>query len=566
MSVANVIQYAVFTAIVLASSRPIGCYLAAVFERRSIFEPLLHRVERLIGIAAGTDFRREMRWKEYAVAFTVSGAIGVAVLFGLLMGQRLLPGGPDERFLTTPMTVDLAANTAVSFATTTTWQAYGGERTMRYATQLVGLAGQGFLAGGAGLALGVAFIRGFAASAGGGLGNFWSDWVRACLGVLMPAAIVVALVLVATGVPMNFNAYVDARGVAAMQTIPQGPVAAFEAIKNLGTNGGGFFNANAAHPYETPTGLANVVNLLAIVVLPTAMTNLFGRMTGRPAAGRALLAAMTILLVGGLVLCDVAERRPDARYAQAGVAAAANLEGKEARFGIGGSVLAAVVTSNGATGSYNAMHDSFTPVGVAVLLSNLLLGEIAFGGLGTGLVSLIMVALAGVYIAGLMVGRTPEYSGIKLGPAEVKWVAIHSLIAPCVILPLTAIAVTTETGLAGLTTNSGAWGLTEILFAYASSVANNGQNMAGLSANSAFYNASTALAMLAGRFGLAVAALGLAGRFARQDRSALSVGAMPSHGTLFVIVALGSAVLIGGLCYVPALILGPISTHLTMRR
>ena len=373
--------------------------------------------------------------------------------------------------------------------------------------------------------MGVAFIRGLARERAETLGNFWVDLVRALLWILLPLSVVGSLLLVWQGVPLNFNSYTKATTLeGGSQIIAQGPVAALEFIKNLGTNGGGFFNANGAHPYENPTPLSNFIEMLAIAVLPAAFVNTFGRMTNRPREARAIFAAMVFLFVAGLVICDLAERSGNAMVTreveQATRAtldnASGNMEGKETRFGVGGSVLAGITTSNGATGSYNSMDDSYTPLGGGVLLANMLLGEIVFGGLGTGLYSMILVALIGLFLAGLMIGRKPEFLGKEIGIPEMKLIMLYTLAAPITILVLTAVAVTTRLGLAGLTTNTGAHGLTEILFAYASAFANNGQNFAGLSANSVFYNTTTAVAMMMGRFGLAIPALALAGLFARQ--------------------------------------------------
>jgi K+-transporting ATPase ATPase A chain len=369
------------------------------------------------------------------------------------------------------MTADLAANTAISFSTTTTWQAYGGEATLRYLTQLLGLVSQNFLAGAAGLAVGIAFIRGFAASVRPPWATFWVDLVRALLWVLLPLALVGSLVLIWQGVPLNWRLTPKAHTLeGGIQTIAQGPVAALEFIKNLGTNGGGFFNANGAHPYENPTPLVNFLGLLAIAVLPASLTITFGHMTGRPRAGWVLLAVMVVLFVGGLALCDFAEAATPPQLADLHVSGAGgNMEGKEVRFGIGDSVLAAVVTSNGATGSYNSMHDSYRPLGVLVPLVNMLLGEVVFGGLGTGLYSMIMIALVAVFLGGLMIGRTPEYLGKKITGAETRLAVLYASVDPAVVLVLTSLAIATNAGRAGLVTNTGTPGFTEVLFAYASS-------------------------------------------------------------------------------------------------
>jgi K+-transporting ATPase ATPase A chain len=390
------------------------------------------------------------------------------------------------------------------------------------------------------------------------------DLVRGTLWVLLPLSIIGSLFLVGQGVPMNFRPYASVHSIAGdTQVITQGPVAALEFIEQLGTNGGGFFNANGAHPFENPTPLTNWIEMLAIAVLPASLTCTFGKMIGKPKAGWALLSVMVALFVAGLIICDRAERATPPRMADLHLAGG-GMEGKEVRFGVGASVLTAVTTSNGATGSYNCMHDSLSPIGVAVPLSNMLLGEIIFGGLGTGLYSMIMVALVGLFMAGLMIGRAPEYLGKQLGPREMKLVMLFNLATPMAVLPLTAIALMCNAGLAGLTTNTGPHGFTEILFGYASCVANNGQSMAGLSAATPFYNLTTAAAMMVGRFGLAIPALALAGLLARQGRRIETAGSLPCDSVLFATVVLGSALLIGGLNFLPALALGPMVEHLMM--
>jgi K+-transporting ATPase ATPase A chain len=512
-------------------------------------------VERLVHRLVGIDPKWEMDWKCYSLAFSVFGIVNGVVLYFALRWQAWFPWF-FPNVMTTPMTPDLAANTAVSFATTTTWQAYAGETTMSYLSQLL-LAGQNFLAGAAGLAVGIAFIRGYAREKSAGLGNFWSDLIRAVLWVLLPVSLLGAVFLVAQGVPMNFLPYTIAHTVeGGTQTIAQGPVAMLEFIKNLGTNGCGFFNVNAAHPFENPTPLTNFIELLAIAVIPAAFTHTFGRMVGRPRDGWVLFWTMTVLFVAGLLVCNWAESSVHAAMAD-GITAG-NMEGKEVRFGVGGSALAAIVTSNGATGSYNSMHDSFQPLGVMVPLLNMLLGEIVYGGLGTGLYGMIFVALIALFLGGLMIGRTPEHLGKQIGPPEMKIIAVYTLVAPVTVLALTALAVATKPGLAGLTTNAGPHGFTEILFSYASAFANNGQSMAGLSANNIFYNTTTIIAMLAGRYILAVLALSLAGRFAAMSRRPPSSGTMPSDGFVFGVLLAGTALLLGALNFLPALALGPI--------
>jgi K+-transporting ATPase ATPase A chain len=557
------LEFAVFLAILLALAKPVGLYIARVFERQTtVLDRWLCPVETLLYRLLGVRPEREMTAGVYLVSFLAFSALGTLLLFLLLLFQSVLPGGPDDRYLTTPMSADLAANTALSFSTTTTWQAYGGESSLRYLVQILGLTSQNFLAGAAGLAVGVAFIRGFARERSSTLGNFWVDLVRGLLWVLLPVSLVGSLVFVWQGVPLNWSPYVEARTLeGGSQSIPQGPVAALEFIKNFGSNGGGFFNANGAHPYANPTPLTNFLGLLAIAVVPAALPITFGHMIGRPRAGLVLLAVMVVLFVTGLVVCDAAEAATPSRLADLGVVGG-NLEGKEVRFGVGSSVLSAVVTSNGATGSYNSMHDSYQPLSVLVLLLNMLLGEVTFGGLGTGLYSMVMVALVGIFMAGLMVGRTPEYLGKTILIAEAKLIALYVLLTPLVVLPLAGWACVSDAGRAGLGTNDGSHGFTEIVFAYASCMANNGQNMAGLDANNSFYNLTTAVAMAAGRFGLAALAVLLAGRLAIQTRKPTTIGSLPCDTATFGALVLGSVVLLGALCFLPALALGPVAEHL----
>ncbi len=552
-------QAALFLVIVVLSVKPVGTYLERVFTRQPTFldfvlAPAERLLLRLLRIRPG----QEMDWQRYALAFALFGIVNVATLCLALRCQAFLPWFFADS-MTTPMTPDLAANTAVSFVTTTTWQAYAGENTLSYFSQLL-LVGQNFLGGAAGLAVGVAFIRGYAREGTRALGNFWVDLVRALLWVLLPLSVVGSVFLIAQGVPMNFRPYTVVHTVGGdVQTIAQGPVAALEFIKNLGTNGGGFFNANGAHPFENPTPLTNFVELLAIAVLPAALTHTFGRMTGRPRDGWVIFWVMTALFVAGWLVCNLAENSLPSALAHA--VTGGNLEGKEVRFGVGGSTLAAVVTSDGATGSYNAMHDSFQPLGVLVPLLNLLLGEIVYGGLGTGLYSMVFVALVALFLGGLMVGRSPEHLGRRLGPPEMKLIAVYTLLGPATVLMLTGLAVALPAGRAGLTTNDGAHGFTEILFAYASALANNGQNMAGLNANSVFYNVTTAVAMLVGRYGLATLALALAGRFAAMTRRPASMGTVPSDGVQFGVLLAAAALLVGALNFLPALTFGPVVEH-----
>jgi K+-transporting ATPase ATPase A chain len=564
----NATQYLLFLAVVTALVMPLGGYMERVFSRKqTALDRLCLPVERSIYRFCAVNPDVEMTGLEYATCFLLFGLAGTLFLYGILRIQQFLPWFFPQH-LTTPMSPDLAMNTAISFSTTTTWQAYAGENTMSYFSQMVGLCAQNFLAGAAGLAVGVAFIRGLARQLSGTLGNFWVDVTRALLWILLPGALFGALLLVGQGVPMNANHYTIATTVeGAKQVIPQGPVAALEIIKNLGTNGGGFFNANGAHPFENPTPLTNFLEMLAIVLLPAAFTNTFGRMVGQPRQGWLFYGVMVFLFAVGLCFVDHVEQKGNVLlsgvdFRSTPFQSGGNMEGKEVRFGISGSTLTAVVTSNTATGSYNSAHDSYTSLGGMVLLINMLLGELVFGGLGTGLYSMVMTAAIAVFLAGLMVGRTPEYLGKKIGPAENKMIMLYALAAPLFVLPLTAIAVSTRLGLSGLTTNSGPHGFTEILFAYVSCLANNGQTFAGLSANTPFYNLTTALAMMAGRFALAIPALAFASLFARQRASPSSSGTLPTHSFLFGVLLTACLIIMVALSYLPALALGPILERL----
>jgi len=558
-------------AIVTVLVKPLGGYMERVFSRkRTVLDRLCLPIERFIYRITAVDPDLEMTGKEYATCFVLFGFTGTLLLYGILRVQQFLPWFFPQ-YHTTPLSPDLALNTAISFSTTTTWQAYAGESTMSYFCQMAGLCAQNFLAGAAGLAVGVAFIRGLARQLSGTLGNFWVDLTRGLLWVLLPGALLGALLLVWQGVPMNLRPYTVATTVeGAHQVIPQGPVAALEIIKNLGTNGGGFFNANGAHPYENPTPLTNFLEMLAIVLLPAALTNTFGRMVGQPRQGWLFYCVMLLLFGCGLLFVHHFEQRGpqlgNVGFRSSRVQSGGNMEGKEVRFGIGASTLTAVVTSHTATGSYNSMHDSYTSLGGMVLLVNMLLGELVFGGLGTGLYSMVMAAAIAVFLAGLMVGRTPEYLGKKIGPAENKMIMLYALAAPLVVLPLTAVAVSTRAGLSGLTINGGPHGFTEILFAYTSCFANNGQSFAGLSANTPFYNLTTALAMMVGRFGLAIPALGLASLFGRQRSTPSSSGTLPTHSLLFGILLTTCLITMVALSYLPALALGPILERLLLGR
>ena len=564
-------QYFLFLVIVSVLVKPLGGYIERVFARRpTVLDRVCLPIERIIYRITAVDQKAEMTGIEYATCFVLFSLVGTFLLYVILRMQRFLPWFFPQ-YHTTPLSPDLALNTAVSFSTTTTWQAYAGENTMSYFSQMIGLCAQNFLAGAAGLAVGIAFIRGTARELSDTLGNFWVDLTRSLLWILLPGALIGALVLVCQGVPMNFHHYTIATGLeGARQVIPQGPVAALEIIKNLGTNGGGFFNANGAHPYENPTPLSNFLEMLSIVLIPAALTNTFGRMVHQTRQGWLFYRVMVLFFCFGLLFVHHFEQRINSAFDNLDMKhsrrqSGGNMEGKEVRFGIGGSTLTAVVTSNTATGSYNSMHDSYTSLGGMVLLVNMLLGELIFGGLGSGLYSMVMATTIAVFLAGLMVGRTPEYLGKKIGPAENKMIVLYALAAPLFILPLTAIAVSTKAGLSELTVNSGPHGFTEILFAYTSCFANNGQTFAGLNANTPFYNLTTVLAMLAGRFGLAIPALGLATRFGRQRNTPTTSGTLPTHSFLFGVLLSACLVIMVAMSYLPALALGPVLERLLFK-
>ena len=574
MNLISLLQYGLFVLVVSACVKPVGLYLTHVFNReRTWLDPVLGPVEGWIYRLAAIDPDREMDWQRYAAAFVLYGLLGILFISVLLMLQPL-GQAPDPHHQPGPFSFLLALNTAISFATTTTWQAYSGESDLSYLSQSLALTSQNFLAGGAGLAVGIAFIRGFSRGGCETIGNFWVDLTRSILWVLLPVSLIGALLLVWQGVPQNVSPYVPVRTLAGVaQILPQGPVASLEFIKNLGTNGGGYFAANGAHPYANPTALTNLLGVFAIVVIPAALTYTYGRMARRPAHGWMLYGVMLLLFCTGLGLYDHCERAGNPRIVVLGVAsssgpaqAGGNMEGKETRFGIAASVLTEVAASNGATGSANASVDSNSPLGGGVLLTNMLLGEAIFGGLGTGLYSMVLSALLAVFITGLMIGRTPEYLGKTLGPDEARLIGLYTIIAPLVILTLSSVALVTGGGRAGLSTNSGAHGLTSILFAYASCFANNGMSFGGMSVATPFYHVTTAIAMLAGRFGLALPALALAGHFARQGHRPVSSGTLPTDGMMFALSLVGVLLMVGGLSYLPAFVMGPLVEHLQLWR
>lgn len=556
-------QVALYGLIVLALVRPLGGYLARVFAgERVLLTPVLGPLERGLYRAAGIDARTDQHWTSYALAMLAFSAAGVLLLYALQRLQPLLPLNPQGMGAVPP---DLAFNTAVSFATNTNWQAYGGEGTLGHLVPMAGLTVQNFVSAATGIALSIALARGFARAGAAGVGNFWADLVRCTLYLLLPLCLIVALFLVWQGVPQNLDAYVTATTLeGAPQAIAQGPVASQEAIKMLGTNGGGFFNANSAHPYENPTPLANLAQMVLIFAVGAALTNTFGRMVGDERQGWAILAAMGVLFLAGVTVAYAVEASGNPLLQALGVdPAGGNMEGKEVRFGVALSVLFAVITTAASCGAVNAMHDSFMPLGGLVPLLNIQLGEVIVGGVGAGLYGMLLFVVVAMFVAGLMVGRTPEYVGKKLEARDVKMTMLAILCLPLSIMGFTALALVVPSGLAGIQ-DAGPHGLSEVLYAYSSGTGNNGSAFAGLGANSLFYNTTIGLAMLIGRFAMIVPMLAVAGSLAGKKRLPTSAGSLPTHGPLFVGLLVGVILIVGGLAFFPALALGPIAEHLAL--
>jgi K+-transporting ATPase ATPase A chain len=556
-------QIALFCLLVVALARPLGGYLTRLLAgERTFLAPVLGPVERGFYRVAGVDAGAEQHWVTYGLAMLLFNGLGVLLLYGLMRLQALLPLNPQGL---PAVGEHLAFNTAVSFVTNTNWQSYGGESTMGYLVQMAGLTVQNFLSAATGIALSVALVRGFTRSGAATIGNFWADLVRITLYVLLPISLVFALFLVFQGVPQNLDPYVTASTLeGGQQVIAQGPVASQEAIKMLGTNGGGFFNANSAHPYENPTPLANFVAMVSIFAIGAGLTNLFGRMAGDERQGWAILAAMGVLFIAGVAVAYWAESQGNPALTSLGVdGLGGNMEGKEVRFGVAASALFAVITTAASCGAVNAMHESFMPLGGMIPLINIELGEIIVGGVGAGLYGMLLFVIVAMFVAGLMVGRTPEYAGKKLEAKEVKMTMLAILVLPLAMLGFTAIAVVVGPGLAGLL-NKGPHGFAEVLYAYTSGAGNNGSAFAGLTANSPFYNLTLGITMLLGRFGMIVPMLAVAGSLAAKKRSAPSLGTQPTTGPLFVGLLVGVILIVGGLTFFPALALGPIVEHLAM--
>lgn len=598
MTINGLVQVGLYFVVLLALAKPLGWYMARVYEGQPCgLDRVLGPLERLIYRLSGMREAGEMDWKTYGIAMLLFNALGLVALYALQRVQGFLPLNPAGLGA---VTTDLAFNTAASFVTNTNWQAYGGETTLSYLTQMLGLTVQNFVSAATGMAVLVVLIRGLARRSALTIGNFWTDLVRSTLYILLPLALLLSLLLVSQGVVQTFASYqtvtmlqpagyakpvMDANGqpvldeqgqpktelaTAVEQVLAVGPAASQIAIKQLGTNGGGFFNVNSAHPFENPTPWSNFLQVLAILLIPAALCYTFGMMVGDTRQGWSLLAAMIILLLCFIPLGLWAEQSGNPAFTALGIDQASsagqsggNMEGKETRFGIANSVLWAAVTTAASNGSVNSMHDSYTPLGGLMPLFLMQFGEVVFGGVGSGLYGMIVFAIIAVFVAGLMVGRTPEYLGKKIEPYEMKMASLLILIMPMVVLGLTALAVSTTAGTSSVL-NPGAHGFSEILYAYTSMGNNNGSAFGGLNANTPFYNLTGGIAMLISRFWLAIPTLALAGALARKKLVPAGPGTLPTHTPLFVVLLLGVIVLVGALTFVPALALGPVIEHILM--
>jgi K+-transporting ATPase ATPase A chain len=582
MTVNSVLQLVFYIIVLLALVKPLGAYMARVYEGRSIVNRVFGPLERLLYRLFGVHEDDEMSWKTYALAFMLFNVLGLLVLYALQRLQTWLPLNQGTQYLTTTMTPDSAFNTATSFATNTNWQGYGGEMTMTYLTQMLGLTVQNFVSAASGMAVLVAFVRGMSRRSTQTLGSFWVDLTRSTLYILLPLAIIVAVFLVSQGVVQTFDSYATAQLVQPItggdgnqvteQAIALGPAASQIAIKQLGTNGGGFFNVNSSHPFENSTPLSNFVELLSILAISAALCYTFGKLVGDTRQGWAVLAAMTAIFVVLLVGTFAAEQRGNAAFAALGIdqsagalQAGGNMEGKETRFGIANSALWATATTAASNGSVNSMHDSYTPLGGLIPLWLMQLGEVIYGGVGSGLYGMLAFAVIAVFIAGLMVGRTPEYLGKKIEAYEMKMASLVILIPPMVVLAGTAVAVVSTGGLATIwNTDPAAHGFSEVLYAFSSAGNNNGSAFAGLGANTYFYNTALGIAMWLARYWLAIPMLAIAGSLARKKIVPAGAGTLPTHTPLFVAMLIGVVILVGALTFFPALALGPIVEHIIM--
>jgi potassium-transporting ATPase potassium-binding subunit len=555
------IQILLYCAIIIAITPVLGDYMTRVFNgERNFLSPLLRPIEIVIYKIAGVDERREQSWLIYAVGMLLFHLGGFLILYVLMRLQAGLPFNPAGQ---SAVGEDLSMNTAMSFITNTNWQNYGGESTMSYLVQMLGLTHQNFLSAATGIVLAIALIRGFARHSARTVGNFWVDMTRCTLYVLLPICVPYALFLVWQGIPQTLGPYVDAATLeGAKQTIAVGPVASQIAIKMLGTNGGGFFNANAAHPFENPTALSNYVQIISIFALGAALTNVFGRMVGNQRQGWAVFAVMGVLFLAGTVACYAAEAHGNDALNALGLTGG-NMEGKELRFGIIASSLFAVITTDASCGAVNAMHDSFTALGGMIPLINIQLGEIIVGGVGSGMYGMLLFVIISMFIAGLMVGRTPEYVGKKIEAKEVKMAMLAVLVLPLMYLGWTAFAMLVPSAVSAMN-NPGPHGFTEVLYAYVSQTGNNGSAFAGLSANTLFYNVTGAIAMGVGRFWMIIPTMAIAGALAAKKTVPASAGTFPTTGGLFVGLVVGVIVIVGGLTFFPALALGPIVEQLAI--
>jgi K+-transporting ATPase ATPase A chain len=559
-----VIKVALFFLLLLALTKPMGLYMRCLFSgERTFLDPLLGPVERLIYRLGGIDPSREQSWQAYTMAMLVFSGVGLLLTYAIQRLQQLFPLNPDKLGAVAP---DLAWNTAVSFTTNTNWQAYAGESTMSHLTQMVALTFHNFASAAVGIAIAIAVIRGIARQKSGTLGNFWVDLVRATLRLLLPLSLASAIVLMSQGVVQNFNASTVVRTLeGAIQKIAQGPVASQEAIKELGTNGGGFFNANSAHPYENPTPCSNLFQMFLMLWIAAGLTYTLGSMTGKPGHGWAVFAAMSVLFLAMTAVTVWGEMAGNPIHHALGVdRAMGNMEGKEVRFGAIDSALFASITTSASCGAVNAMHDSFTPLGGLAPLVNIMLGEVIYGGAGAGLYGMFVFIVLAVFIAGLMVGRTPEYLGKKIEARDVKLAMLTVLIFAAFILVGSAAAAVTKSGTSSLN-NAGSHGLSELTYAFTSATGNNGSAFAGLNANTKFYNLGLGLAMFFGRFFMIIPIMAIAGSLAAKRRTAESAGTFPVEGPMFTILLAGVVVIVGALTYFPVLSLGPLVEHFLMQ-
>lgn len=568
MSANGWLQFVVFSIVLCLTVKPVGIYLALVLEgRKTWLDPILRPIERLTYRLCGVDAEREMNWREYAFAMLGFSAVTMLVTYIIERAQAALPWNPQHLG---NLGADLAWNTAASFTTNTNWQFYTGESTMSYLTQMAGLATHNFFSAAVGIVVAIALVRSIKRTQSATIGNFWVDTTRTMLYILLPASIIYALLLVAQGVPQNLHAYTVAHTLEGQtQTIAQGPVASQEAIKMLGTNGGGFFNANSAHPFENPTPFSNFLQILSIFIIPAGLTYALGRMTGSPGHGWAVFAAMYVLFAAGFGTLYWAEAHPHplihgAAQTLTASAPGGNMEGKEVRNGIAESALFATITTDASCGAVNGMHDSFTPLGGLVPLTNIMLGEVIFGGVGSGLYGMLIFVVQAVFIAGLMVGRTPEYLGKKIESYDVKMAMLYVLIFPLIILSLTAAFVLMPDVGLGTTNNAGPHGLSEVLYAFTSGAGNNGSAFAGLGANW-WYNVMLGWDMLIGRFLMIIPVLALAGNLAQKKSVPPSPGTFPVNTPLFTVLLVGVVLILGALTFFPALSLGPILEHLLLK-